>query len=459
MPGSGASECARSSPLEPRRFAARAFERAERQHRLEALARRQRLFEATAPEGGGLGRGALPHRQLARLAQQRRRPVLARRRQALQQRRRPGDVTPLGGEKPRGAAGDHGAPADRHPLPHRGVDQRVGEATPVGAQEAGGDEVVERARGDRRVELGDRGDGGQRDVVAGHRDRLEHDRGVAAERVELCPDPGVDGGRGAELQRVVDRRGGRIAIVQRAGDRLQQEGVATGGAVAGVRQPAGARVAEQVGEEESAAVGAQRLEHEGAGAERRLAQGRQVAGAGADARQQGDRRLAQPSRQVGEQADRRGVGPVEVVDDDQEWPLGRHRQHSLVKVIEDGADVDVDRHRGVTGERLGAEQLAGDAEGEVALVLARRGVQQARFGLARDDGVEHPRLADPRLAFDQDQPPVPGEAAGDLGLDDLHRRAALDQLPGGRPHRCARRYRRLANAWGGAAESTVTSRL
>ena len=130
-----------------------------------------------------------------------------------------------------------------------------------------------------------------------------------------------------------------------------------------------------------------------------------------------------------------------------------------------GQPEDARRQAGRALEQLGAlvdgrlaqsrlEELAHDAEGEVALELGAAGAQDARGAVVRGGARrgEHRRLADPGWPFDDDGRPGAGARAGDRGLDARQLAVALEQVDGAgrRKYQCRReRVRTVARVYCG----------
>ena len=134
-----------------------------------------------------------------------------------------------------------------------------------------------------------------------------------------------------------------------------------------------------------------------------------------------DREAVEPLREVGEPAQRGQVGPVDVVDEHQQRPLGGEVGRQPVEPVQRRAGVLLAAHAAqhrprqrrraaevlVAHDRL--EQLPHDREREIALELrpARAQHQPAVRQLPRR--AEQPRLPDPRRPFDQQPTPAAAE--------------------------------------------------
>ena len=178
--------------------------------------------------------------------------------------------------------------------------------------------------------------------------------------------------------------------------------------------------------------------------------GRRVAGADAGGDQH---RLAlEPADQVGEKPQRRAVAPLEVVDLEQQRALGGEVERQPVQAVERGerrvagrrslvgrGEHDA-RGRGGAGQCVGIgddglEELADDAEREVALQLAGARVEHHRAAGVRvaPELRQQPRLADPGRALDQHRAALAHAGLGEQGVEQRHLAVALDQAAGRRP--------------------------
>ena len=143
-----------------------------------------------------------------------------------------------------------------------------------------------------------------------------------------------------------------------------------------------------------------------------------------------DRQALQSARGIGEPAQRRLIGPVEIVDRDQQRRVRGEVGEQPVEAVDDRVDVTVgavvlvepERGAGMcsrTGEHppalglrgredRGLEQLARDPERELALELARARAQRSQPGAGGllDGVLEQPALAEPGLRRDHGQAAV-----------------------------------------------------
>ncbi len=186
-----------------------------------------------------------------------------------------------------------------------------------------------------------------------------------------------------------------------------------------------------------------------------------------------DRQVWEPRGEVHDEAERQLVGPVRVVDHERERrALGEVRgepveavqervRRALVRAGRAGLRLEPEQLGGqggaalqqppalggVRGAHARLEELARDAEGELALELpAARGehLEPALLG-AGAGGREQRRLPEPGRRLDEHQPSVPGGGGAQRRFDDLDlgiplEQFAQDSLPGQNPSalpRCA----------------------
>ena len=374
---------------------------------------RRRLGERAlevAHGGGGVAEGERPARRLAQHGDD---PLLARGRRLEDLR---GDLLRRAvalGEQPRGARVEVGALEQRDVV----VDRRADDGVDEGERVARGEHLRahEQRRGlvgGRRVEPGELGRGGEAGAVAedGHGARERHGPGGQAREAQQhdARDP-ARAERGDALRLARGRRdplGGDLAQQLAHQQRVAGGGEVAGGAEAGVglvarRRPdplAHRRVAQRRGAQRLGERVGDELGEDGA---RRL-----VARPRAD--EDEDRQLLQAPDEEGQELQRRLVGPVRVVDgDEQRAAAGDVRGQPVEAVqarerrvlhagVERGAGVLEHRPRqpgGAGQPRLalglarlvedGLEELADDAEREPALELAPAPGEHADPGVAR----------------------------------------------------------------------------
>ncbi len=277
-------------------------------------------------------------------------------------------------------------------------------------------------------------------VGAEDRDGEHHARGVGRESVEGAGDGGDDRVRGHRTEP------GAAAAVAR--QRLHQERVAStrGGEVAGtVERRRGLALAEELGGLE----GGQRVEVHHRGARFRAEAGHAVGGAGRRVGARGRQHeqwhlfVVDPEEEVTEEVDGGGVGPVDVVDEHHrrrgahvlEHEVGEREQLAGALALDDLGGVvgerfaevgpgpfddgDVGgavaergqrfRHR---GEQRVAQGQVGEVEAVVAATALHRGPASARVFECL---VGEARLADSRLAFDDDEVREPAQREVDAG--------------------------------------------
>ena len=343
-----------------------------------------------------------------------------------------------------GGVGVHLGPGrGRDRLVDGGAQEWVGEAAVgAGGEDRGADRRVEDRRGRLAVDPRQRHQRAQVGTAAEHRRRADDVGTAAVESRGALDHPGADP-LGADRRDPLggDRLGLPVAFTELGDQRLDQQRVAAGRLVAGGLDRRRGGVADPLADDLRGRRLAQqrrpdRREGEG-GAE-------PVQGLGLDARlvrprRQGDHRgdAVEPLPQVTDEAQRGDVGPVRVVDrEDQRTALGQsdHQPEESVQRSLGRGEVDVagiaeaedrrrQRHRPgeeprspgrVERAQQRPEELADDAETEVPLHL-RAGRLQHPVAARRGAVVQLPqqgRLADPRWALDQDQAAV----AARLGL-------------------------------------------
>jgi hypothetical protein len=393
------------------------------QHRRAALLRR-RLGERTAPVGDRAVGGPAPHRGLPGRVEQVDRPGVAAGRRMEQLGGDLLDAGALVAQHARGPLVLQRALGGRQLVVDGVADQRVDEAERrLLAQDLRLDERAGDG-GDRAlVAAGEGGHGGQRGALPEHGDGACDRAGVLRQPPQPYEHRRRRGARADGADDVDVLRGGRDALgLERAQELAQQQRVAAGGVVAGGAEQRVRGGAEPVAHEHGDGVRAQ-----WAGADR---QGRRVlrqlgdqAGVGArlgGAERGGeqDRQALQPPREVREEAQRRAVAPVQVVDGQQQRPLGGDVRGEPVEPVQRRERRDALAHLGEhraggrrrTGERragprrdVALEQLAHDAERELALQLRRAGGEDAQRGPLAQAG-QQAGLADPGGALDQDEP-------------------------------------------------------
>ena len=352
--------------------------------------------------------------------------------------------------------------------------ERVDEAQRrVGPQDLRAGQLARRGRDGLLLESGERRHGGHLGVLAQHADRARDRDGVAREAAEADEHRAR---RGAGPDRAHDRGVGGDGLdalgLERSQELAEQQRVAAGRGVAGVAERGLGRLAEPLAHQRLGAHAAQRAGLDGPrvrvvgdlGEQRRV--GARLAAA--HGHRQQDRQPFEPSREVGEEAQRRPVAPVEVVDGEQQRLLGREvrgepeepvergeRRHAAAvgPRREVGRAEDGGRRCGRAGERLRAarrighgrlEQLAHDAEAELALELRRAGGQHEQLVARTGAQVgEQARLADPGRAADHEQPPAPRRRVGDRGVERRDLGLALDQRHGARARSASSRRERM----------------
>lgn len=133
---------------------------------------------------------------------------------------------------------------------------------------------------------------------------------------------------------------------------------------------------------------------------------------------------------------RRGVGPLEIVDRDQQWPLQGQTLEPLGEAFDDpelGRSL-VDETRDLGAERIGrrhpaAERVGQWSEGPGALELVGGGVKRSTPCCVRQDLGQEPALADPWFALDEHDL-VPGRSpAGQPLAHCVELRRSADQTP------------------------------
>ena len=278
----------------------------------------------------------------------------------------------------------------------------------------------------RLVEPGQGGDGGQRGALgqdgdrAGDGDRVRRQprepddhRARDRARADLEHHAGV---RGVGPHAVGLERGQQLAQIERVAARRRVAGSAKG--LLGLRP-------EPLAHERAHGVGAQR---DGADRDRGrvvgdLAQQRHVGPGLVRAHGGGheDRLVLEPARKVGEKAQRRPVAPVQVVDRQQQRPLGGQVERDPVQAVqrrEGHVALALQRAEHRRGGRRGAaqqllaagddalEQLAHDAERELALELGAAGAEHERAAVGRPPARlgEQRALADPGRTLDEHGP-------------------------------------------------------
>jgi hypothetical protein len=180
--------------------------------------------------------------------------------------------------------------------------------------------------------------------------------------------------------------------------------------------------------------------------DQRLRSGRGLVGT--QCRDERDAWAVEARRQVGEPAHRRRVGPVRVVDGQQDGGMVGEVDRQPVESVEDGeggillpaARVVASKERddrprrareqpvSFVRTRVGAatfEELSGDPEGEIAFEIGSAGPQHDALlpPRARAGGVEHRGLADAGTAFDHQD-----AAASDGGFDRRQLGVAFDEV-------------------------------
>ena len=333
--------------------------------------------------------------------------------------------------------------------------ERVDEAgRRLGPDDLGADQLARGRRDRTLVDPGERGDAGQVGALAQHRGGARHRAGVVREAGE----PQQHRARHrARADRADDRRllgdGLHALRLERAQELAQQQRVAAGGGMAGGAERGLGGVAEPLAHERR---GRGLAERSGPQRERRgilddLGEQARVGARLGAAQRRGDehRGAVEPPREVGEEAQRRAVGPVQVVDREQDGMLRREVEREPVERVqrgERGGALLVGGRRGLEqrGGRGGGagelpargdprlEELAHDAVGELALELPGAGLDDLQRRLrALAQAREQARLADPRRALDQDEPAAARGRARDELVERGQLGVAFEQQGGG----------------------------
>ena len=346
--------------------------------------------------------------------------------------------------------------AERQALVDGVAHQRVHEARRrLRAQDLGPRERGHRARHVRLLEAGDAGHRGQVRALAEH-GHGAGDRGGLAGKLREPQQHGAGDRARTDRAHHVGVRGIRLDRVglERVHELADEQRVATRGLVAGLAERAVGLGAEPAGDEPPDGLLRQRAGPDvrgrgivgDLGQQRRV--GRRVAGphGGADE----DRLALQPAHEVGQEAQARAVAPVQVVDLEQQRALGGEVERQPVEPVQGGerrvpgrrpvvrGGEDDARGGGRARERVrvgddGLEQLAHDAERELALELAGAGVEHERVLGARaaPELRQQPRLADPGRALDQDRAPLALRRLLEQRVEQGDLAVALDQRGGG----------------------------
>ena len=318
-----------------------------------------------------------------------------------------------------------------------------------------------RAAGRVDRHAGQRGHPVGRRAVAEDRQRARHGarlRRQAAQR-ELHR---ARHGRRADLAHALDARGDRRdALLRERGQQLdEQERVAAGRAMARRREraaPRPPRASRRAGAVAASLSGPGRT-RPGRGLGGELAEQRRVAAelAGAQGGDERDRQVLEAPGEVRDEPQRQLVGPVGVVDDEQQRRLLGEVRREPVQPVQERVGRALPRplagRRRLEAEQLrrqpraalqqppplgrrgraqaALEQLARDAEGELALELAAAAGEHLEAALARTvaRGVQQRRLAQARGRLDEHQPT--GAAAGGVErfVDDLDLGIPFEQL-------------------------------
>ena len=162
------------------------------------------------------------------------------------------------------------------------------------------------------------------------------------------------------------------------------------------------------------------------------------------------RQLVEAPLEVGEEAQARLVRPLEVVDGEQQRPLGGQVGDEPVQPVQHGVArlglLRAGRHRpgqpdggrrergravqqtGVARDRA-LEERAHDAEAEVALELAAARFEDGQAGRAGEARglLEQPRLADPGRPLDREEPAAAAARRADERLQPVHLSLSLEQ--------------------------------
>ena len=279
--------------------------------------------------------------------------------------------------------------------------QRVHEAgRRLGAQDLGARERRHGPRDLRLVETRDPGHRGQVGALAQHGDGARDRGGLARQPRQSQQDRARDGARTDRAHHVGVRGVGLDGVgLERVQQLADEQRVAAGGLVAGLAEGAVGLRAEAAGDEPADGLLRQRARPHvrgrgvvgDLGQQRRV--GRRVAGphGGRD-----QHRLAlQAPHQVGQEAQRRAIAPVQIVDLEQQRLLGGEVEREPVQPVQGGeggvagrgAVVGRDEDDAGGGGRArqrfgiadhGLEELAHDAERELALELAGARVEDER---------------------------------------------------------------------------------
>ena len=311
------------------------------------------------------------------------------------------------------------------------------EGQPVaGREQPGGDERVGGGRGALRGHPGERGRvprlGGLEDC-----ERARQRRGLARQARKPRGHPARDGPRPERGDALRPRRVGRYALL-RAGRRelLDEEWRPAGGLHRGGSERRCRDGAEPLGQDPGHRRLAERTRADDGGAGVALEDAEHGVALAGLARSQGEHEregeLVQARAQEGEEAQRRGVGPVGVVDEQQQRALRGQVRAEPVEAVEHGEARVRSGRRGTRvaarqPEQVGGmaaraleqalpprraglrerrlEQLPGHPEGELALALGAAGTQHPhplRGGLGARRRQQR-RLAHPGGALDEDE--------------------------------------------------------
>jgi len=375
------------------------------------------------------------------------------------------------------------APRRRQLVVDRRAHDRVDELqrVPV-AQDRHRGQGVRGLRGDLAVELGKRRGVAQLGALAEHRDGTR-------ELVGGATHPPQTGGRRARdrLRRdLLDAACGRVLGDDAVGledpqQLLQQERVAARRDVTGTRKLLRARTGKLLFDEHHRRRLAEKARAQHGADKRGLRdRGQPLARTLTDTGgvDDQDRELADAAREIRQERDRRIVGPMGVVDRDQQRLLDRQICRQPVQAVQDRAGIRAGtaRRRGgrqdrrceargirqpalaiapVRRRQRALEELAYDAVRELALELAAARSQHTHAGnVRRLTRMSQQRcLANPCLALDRNDRPLPVNGRGDGVLELLELARALEQRDG-RPRSSA--LHRGPDSRGGPHESPVS---
>ena len=356
------------------------------------------------------------------------------------------------GQQSRGLAVGQRAVGPCERVVDRRPDQRVHEAERVaGARDVRARELVGGGERVDRVEHGERRRQVQRHLVLGHRDRAGQRLGGGRELGEPCEHRARQRARGAircgpQVGAAVLRDGGQqLAHVQRVPARELEAAHAAAIVGAGEAPP------HEIGDRGFA----QRLQLEHRCCRPRGELLGQPALAAAGGGEHGDRLVVEPPDQVEQEPQRRLVGPLRVVDHEQQRLALRGADGQPVEAMQDPKRIRGHRrrleqcarrrrraveHLGALGLRTGQqprlEQRSRDAPAEAALQLvpARAQDEQALLRRKRHRPRGQRRLAQTRRRLDHQRPSATGASIGQQRLHGRDLTRPFEERLDGRAH-------------------------